>query len=58
MKGPGLPRGPLILLSKLRCELSKIYLPQVGSSDELPYFLTYLYLFINKCAKIFGFPDA
>src|SRR5882762_7475597 len=36
---------------KLRCELSKNYLPQVGSSDELTYFLTYLYLFGNKCAK-------
>jgi hypothetical protein len=38
-------------LSDLRCELSKIYLPEVGSSDELTYFLTYLYLFCNKCAK-------
>jgi hypothetical protein len=38
-------------LSELRCELSKIYLPQVGSLDELTYFLTYLYLFSNKCAK-------
>ena len=38
-------------LSELRCELSTIYLPQVGTSDELTYFLTYLYLFGNKCAK-------
>ena len=29
----------------------EIYLLEVGSSDELTYFLTYLYLFSNKCAK-------
>ena len=28
----------------LRCELSEIYLPQVGSPNEMTYFLTYLYL--------------
>ena len=32
-------------------QISEIYLPQVGSSDELTYFLTYLYLFGDKCAK-------
>jgi hypothetical protein len=35
---------------KLR-SLSKIYLPQVGSSHEFDLFLTYLHLFRNKCAK-------
>jgi hypothetical protein len=38
-------------LSELRCKLSEIHLLQVGSSDELTYFLTYLYLFGDKCAK-------
>jgi len=44
-------------------QISEIYLPQVGSSDELTYFLTYLYLFSDKYVKyqlriFFGFPDA
>ena len=38
-------------LSKLRCKLSEIYLPQARSSDKLTYFLTYLYLFSNKYVK-------
>ena len=39
-------------LSELSSELRKNYLPQVGFSDELVYFfLTYLYLCSNKCAK-------
>ena len=38
-------------LSKLRCKLSKKYLKKVRSSDEFDLFLTYLYLFRDKCAK-------
>jgi hypothetical protein len=39
------------VLIELRCKLSEIYLPQVGSSDELTYFLTYSYLFSDKYVK-------
>ena len=38
-------------LGELRYKLSQIYLRQVRSSDEFDLFLTYLYLFRNKCAK-------
>ena len=38
-------------LSELRCELREIYSSQVGSSNELTFFITYLHLFGNKGAK-------
>ena len=45
-------------LSELRCKLSEIYLPQVGSFDELTDFLTCTDLVISVLStNFFGFPN-